>query len=57
VGNGVLAFLVAISAGTWIYTKLMRSTGSNTKNSLVGAAVAALLIFLAVFIIAGKLSG
>jgi hypothetical protein len=54
-GNGLLAFLVAISASVWIYSKLMRSTGSNLKNSISGAAVAGIIIFIAVIIIAGKI--
>ena len=54
--NGILAFLVAISASAWIYTKLMRSTGGNTKNAVIGTAVAGSVIFIAVIIIAGKIS-
>jgi len=55
-GNGLLAFLVAISACVWIYSKLMRSTGNNAKNASIGATIAGILIFIAVFILAGKIS-
>jgi hypothetical protein len=50
-GNGVIAFLVAISASAWIYSKLIRSTGGNTKNAIVGAGTAGVLVFVLVLII------
>lgn len=48
----LLAFLVAISAGTWVYTKLQQRTGyGNSTNAIKGAAISALIIFLVVFTI------
>lgn len=52
---GVIAFLVAIGAATWIYTKLMRYTGGNTKSAVIAAAVSGVLIFALVLIISGFL--
>lgn len=53
--NAVLAFLVAISAGVWTYTKFMRSTGGNTKNAVIASTIIGALIFALVLIIAGFL--
>jgi len=44
--NFLIAFLVAIGAGTWIYTKMMKSTGGLTKNALVVSGTVAFILFL-----------
>ena len=54
--NALIAFLVAISGGTWIYNKLMKQTGNNTKNSIIGAAISAGVIFLVVVTLVGMVS-
>jgi len=41
-GNGIIAFAVAAGAAGWIYSKLSRSTGGNTKS----AGIAAIIIFM-----------
>lgn len=51
----LIAFLVAISAGTWIYSKMYRSTGGNTRSSLVVAGGSALLLFLLVMTVLGAI--
>jgi hypothetical protein len=48
-GNGVIAFLVAISAGVWIFSKFMRSTGNNTKTATTAAVISGLFIFVVIF--------
>jgi len=45
-GNGLIAFMVAVGVSVWVYGKIMRSTGSNTKNSLIVAGSAAVIIFI-----------
>jgi len=50
--NVLIALLAALGGGTWVYTKFMRRTGNNTKNSLVSAGIVALIIFVVVFTIA-----
>jgi hypothetical protein len=45
----VIAFLFAIGGATWIYTKMMRTTGNNTSSVLVVAGMAAIFIFLVVW--------
>lgn len=44
--NGLISLFIAVSASTWIYTKLQRSTGNNTKSSATASAIAGGLIFL-----------
>jgi hypothetical protein len=51
-GNGLIAFLVAISASVWIFSKLMRSTGGNTQNAVTAAAISGVIIFVLVLLIA-----
>jgi len=41
----VISLLIALGLAAWIYSKLMRSTGGNTKDSLTVSAVLAVLIF------------
>ncbi len=50
--NWIVGLLAAISAGTWLYTKFMRSTGNNTKNSVIAAAALALVVFIVVYTLA-----
>jgi hypothetical protein len=52
-GNGLIAFLVAISATVWVYTKISRKTGGNATNSMVVAGVAGIFSFILVLIILG----
>jgi len=42
----LISFLLTIGICTWIYTKLQRYTGNNTKNSLTAVVVSGLIIFL-----------
>jgi hypothetical protein len=51
----IIALLVAISGGTWAYTKIQRSTGGNTQTSALMGAVAGVILFILIFIIAGFL--
>ena len=48
--NLFLGLVLGMAAGTWIYTKMMRSTGNNTKNSLTVAGIGGLFAMI-VFII------
>jgi len=50
-GNGIIAFLVAISASVWIYSKVMRSSGNNTKSSITVAVISGLCIFVAALLL------
>jgi hypothetical protein len=45
----LLAFIAAISAATWFYTKLQQKTGyGNSTNAIKGAAIAGGIVFVVV---------
>jgi hypothetical protein len=45
--SGVLiGFIVAISSGTWVYTKIMRRTGNNTRSAATTAAIFGAIAFV-----------
>lgn len=47
--SGILiGFIVAISVATWVYTKVMRRTGNNSKSSIITAAIFGVIAFLAI---------
>ncbi|HET7827513.1 MAG TPA: hypothetical protein VFK97_01445 [Candidatus Saccharimonadales bacterium] len=47
----LVSFLFTVGAGTWIYTKLQRYSGNNTQQSLIGAAVASVLVFIVFYFV------
>lgn len=47
----VVALLFGVGLSTWVYTKVMRTTGGNTKNSLVVVAVTFLFSFIGFWLI------
>lgn len=51
--SGLIAFLMAIGTATWVYQKFHNSTGGNTQNALIGAAVVGVLVFVLVFTLLG----
>ena len=51
--NTFIALLLTIGASTWIYSKLMRTTGNNTRSSLITAAVSGVLIFIVALFLVG----
>ena len=55
--NVLIAFLVSISATAWIYNKFMRSTGGNTKNAVISAAVAGIAIFIFMLLVLMLIAG
>ena len=54
-GNGLIAFLVAVSASVWLYAKFMRKSGNNTQSSVIAVAVIGVFTFLVVFFLAGAI--
>jgi hypothetical protein len=46
--NLTIAFLAGVGFSAWVYSKIMRSTGGNTTNSVVVAGGAGLVLFLVV---------
>jgi divalent metal cation (Fe/Co/Zn/Cd) transporter len=51
----VVSLLISAGAGTWIYTKLQRYSGNNTKQSAMGAAAAGIFLFIILIYVVGKL--
>jgi len=49
--NTTIALLVALSAAAWIYSKMMRSTGSNTQSSLTTAGISGVVVFIILLIL------
>jgi len=45
----VISLLFSLGAGAWIYSKAMKSTGSQVKPSLMVSGSAGLLIFIVLF--------
>ncbi len=48
----LIAIIVAFGAGMWVYGKLMRSSGNNTKNSLIVAGITGFAVFVVLFMLA-----
>lgn len=44
--NTTIALIFSIGFAGWVYAKIMRSTGNNTKSALITAGAAALVAFL-----------
>jgi hypothetical protein len=45
-----IALIFAAGSGTWVFTKLQRSTGAtNTKYAVAGASVFAIIGFIVIF--------
>lgn len=47
--NGLVAFLFAIGAAAWVYSKFNRKTGGNTQSAVIGAGVVGLVVFVLAF--------
>lgn len=55
--NIVTSILFSIGFGGFVYYKMMHQTGGNTKNSVIVAALGALVGFFVVFTIFGTFFG
>ncbi|HSX24132.1 MAG TPA: hypothetical protein VLE74_03470 [Candidatus Saccharimonadales bacterium] len=51
--NFLVGFLLGAGVAAWVYGKMMRSTGNNTKNSLIVAAVAGIAALVLVMTVLG----
>jgi len=52
----LISFLFTAGAVTWIYTKLQRRSGNNTRQSAIACAVVGVVIFVIIFYIASVVS-
>ena len=48
-----ISLLFTIGSGAWIYTKLQKYSGNNTKQSLAGVGIIGLIIFIILFLVLG----
>jgi hypothetical protein len=46
--NLTIGFLAGVGFAAWVYSKMMRSTGSNIKNSVIVAAIAGIFVMVLV---------
>ncbi len=53
--NAITGLLFGVGLSAWVYSKMMRQTGGNTKNSVIIAILAGLAGFLLIFSLLGVL--
>ena len=51
--NLTLGLLLGAGCAAWVYSKMMRSTGNNTQNSLIVAASAGVGAMVLIMILLG----
>ena len=52
-GKGVISLMLAVGAGTWLYSHFQQTSGNNTARSVKAATIAGVVIFILSFIIIG----
>ncbi|HEY5268504.1 MAG TPA: hypothetical protein VII94_05240 [Candidatus Saccharimonadales bacterium] len=53
--NLLIALLLGVGSGAWVYNKLLRTTGNNQKNALIGAIIIGLVLAFIVDLLLGSL--
>jgi hypothetical protein len=53
----IVAFFVGLGVAAWLYNRTMKSSGSNTKNSLIIGGVAGGIAFIVIFTLAQMFLG
>jgi len=53
--NFWISMFFTIGSGTWIYTKLQKYSGNNTRQSIIGTIFIGLIIFVVLFLILGMI--
>ena len=51
--NFTIGLLFGIGAGGWVFARLHRSSGGNTRSAAIGASVVGLLSLVAITILLG----
>lgn len=51
--NFVIALFFGLGSGAWVYNKIYRKTGGNTKNSLLVAGIAGAIGLVVILLILG----
>lgn len=47
----VIALIIGVGSGAWLYGRFQRSTGNNTKSSVISATVSGAVIFVILWIL------
>jgi hypothetical protein len=53
--NVTVALLFGIGAGAWIYAKMYRQSGGDSKSALLVAGIAGFLLFVLVLLVLGMI--
>lgn len=48
-GAGVISFFIAVGATMWLYGKLQKYSGNNTKQSAIAAGIAGVVLFIIIY--------
>lgn len=48
----LISLIVGISAGTWVYSRFMRTTGGNAKSAITMAVVSGIGAFIIIYMLA-----
>jgi ABC-type spermidine/putrescine transport system permease subunit II len=49
--NFIIALFISGGLGVWIYTKIQRSSGGNTKSSAIAATITAVILTVIITIV------
>jgi hypothetical protein len=49
--ESVIALMLSVGAGAWVYNKFMNTTGNNTKTALTAAGVVGVILFIIAIVI------
>jgi hypothetical protein len=55
--NWVISLLVAASGVVWIYNKFLKTTGNNTKSSLIASVISFGVLFIIMMIVMSFIGG
>lgn len=54
--NTIIGFMMGLGVATWAYSKIMRSSGGNAKNSLIVAASAGIAASIIMILVMNAIS-
>ena len=55
--NWIIALLFSLSISVWLYTKIMKNNGNNTRGSIIVVAVSAVVLFVLIYFLLGLAAG
>lgn len=57
ISNTIIALMLAVGGGAWVYSKMSRQTGGQAKPALIVAGTAAFFLFVIVLLALNILLG